>query len=112
MIIAPKKRKAALGTKTEAASQITSKINSTSNSAAAQRSRLLDYLLRKANITTLEARKNLDVLHPAMRILELRAEGHRIDTVWTHQATDCGKVHRVARYVLLQSQPSLFDVGV
>jgi hypothetical protein len=51
-------------------------------------------------ITTLYARRELDVMHPGGRIMELRRNGHRIDTVWTEEATDCGKVHRVALYVL------------
>lgn len=75
--------------------------NNTSNSASAQRSRLLDYLYKYSSITTLEARKILDCLHPAMRILELRDSGFRIDTVWVKQETDCGKLHRIAKYVLV-----------
>ena len=73
---------------------------STGNSAQAQRNRLLRYLKEHGAITTLEARKQLDCLHPAMRVLELRAKGWRIVTVWVNQATDCGKMHRIARYVL------------
>lgn len=68
-------------------------------STVAQQARLLA-ALRNHSITTLEARRHLDVLHPAMRILELRRKGHDIRTVWTTQATDAGVKHRVARYVL------------
>jgi hypothetical protein len=68
-------------------------------SASAQRARLLD-ALRIAPITTIEARRNLDILHPAMRVLELRAKGYDIHTIWTHQKTDAGVRHRIARYVL------------
>ena len=68
-------------------------------SASAQRGRLLD-ALRVAPITTIEARRNLDILHPAMRVLELRGQGYGINTVWTHQKTDAGIRHRIARYVL------------
>ena len=67
--------------------------------ASAQRARLLD-ALRIAPITTIEARRNLDILHPAMRVLELRTQGYGIHTVWTHQETDAGIQHRIARYVL------------
>lgn len=68
-------------------------------SSEAQRTRLLA-VLRNRSLTTLDARRELDVLHPAMRILELRRLGHDIRTVWTTQATDAGVKHRVARYVL------------
>lgn len=76
-------------------------------SAAAQRARLLD-ALRCAPVTTLEARRNLDVLHPAMRVCELRKEGYRIDTVRVHQETECGKSHSVAKYLLL---PTMVEAG-
>lgn len=68
-------------------------------SAAAQRARLLD-ALRSTSVTTLEARRTLDILHPAMRVLELRRQGYRIAMVWARQETDAGVRHRVARYVL------------
>jgi hypothetical protein len=68
-------------------------------SAAAQRARLLD-ALRSTSVTTLEARRMLDILHPAMRVLELRRQGYLIETVWARQETDAGIRHRVARYVL------------
>lgn len=76
-------------------------------SAAAQRARLLD-ALRCGPVTTLEARRNLDVLHPAMRVCELRREGYRIETVRVPQATESGKDHNVAKYVLL---PTMVEAG-
>jgi hypothetical protein len=85
--------------------------NYTTNSASDQSSRLLAWLKGHGSITTIEARRPLDIMHPAMRVKELRGTGSRIDTIWTHQPTECGKVHRVAKYVLLASAPSLFDVG-
>ncbi len=51
-------------------------------------------------MTTLDARRDLDVLHPAMRILELRQLGYDIRTVWVQQPTACGKLHRVGKYLL------------
>lgn len=68
-------------------------------STQSQQTRLLA-ALRNHSISTIEARRHLDVLHPAMRILELRRKGHDIRTVWTTQVTDAGVTHRVARYVL------------
>jgi len=36
-------------------------------------------------------------------VKELRHnEGHQILTAWSYEPTDCGKLHRVARYVLLK----------
>lgn len=70
-----------------------------SNSAHAQRQRLLERL-KDSPIDTVTARHELDILCPAARVLELRRRGHEIETVWIDRQTDCGKVHRVALYVL------------
>jgi len=69
------------------------------NTATAQRERLLN-ALRTASITTLQARSQLDCMHPGARIMELRKLGYRIETVWVNDATPEGKIHRVAKYVL------------
>ncbi|WP_081678682.1 helix-turn-helix domain-containing protein [Desulfocurvibacter africanus] len=69
------------------------------NSSEAQRTRILEHLY-SASLTTLEARRLLDVLHPAARVMELRRAGYRIVTHWTEDITPEGKPHRVARYVL------------
>jgi len=64
-----------------------------------QRERILAWL-KTAPLTTLQARKELDVLHPAARVMELRIRGHNIVTHWT--ISDTGKAkHRIASYVLL-----------
>ena len=73
----------------------------TSNDAAAQRLRALD-LLRDGPKSTLQLRRDGDILAPAARILELKRRGFEILTHWVQQATDCGKVHRVALYVLMR----------
>lgn len=71
------------------------------DSAQAQRLRLHD-ALRIAPVSTIEARRNLDILMPGTRVHELRhREGYRIETHWIMEPTDCGKLHRVAKYVLL-----------
>ena len=72
--------------------------NGNDNSQSAQRFRLLA-ALRKGPISTLEARKFYDILHPAARVQELRDRGHCIDTVWTEDFTSEGKPHRVAQYL-------------
>ena len=71
------------------------------NSAAAQRARLL-LALHCGPLTTLQARSGLDVMHPGGRIMELRRQGHQIATVRVLEPTDCGQLHSVARYVLVQ----------
>ena len=69
------------------------------NTATAQRARLLDEL-RCRPVSTLDARRKLDILHPAGRVLELRRAGVQIVTFWVTEPTDCGKTHRIAPYVL------------
>jgi len=71
------------------------------NAAAAQRARALD-MLRAGPKSTLQLRRDGDILAPAARIMELKRRGFDILTQWVHQATDCGKLHRVALYVLLR----------
>ncbi|MFA7239327.1 MAG: helix-turn-helix domain-containing protein [Sulfuricellaceae bacterium] len=70
------------------------------DSTQAQRARLHD-ALRIAPVSTIEARRNLDIMMPGTRIHELRhREGLNIVTHWSKEPTECGKLHRVARYVL------------
>jgi len=76
-----------------------------SNSANAQRQRLLERL-KTSPVDTVTARSELDILCPAARVLELRRRGRNIETVWVDRQTDCGKVHRVALYVLKASEVS------
>ncbi|WP_084312177.1 helix-turn-helix domain-containing protein [Desulfobulbus elongatus] len=74
-------------------------ISAPCQSAEAQRGRILSWL-RRDSLTTLEARRALDVMHPAARVMELRRQGHPIETVWTDELSDAGGWHRVARYIL------------
>lgn len=76
--------------------------SNTFNSKHAQCIRLMDYMGEHGSVTTVNARRDLDIMMPAARIFELRAMGHRIDTVWVEQETECGRIHRVARYVLIE----------
>jgi hypothetical protein len=71
-----------------------------SNNAKAQCQKLLQ-ALRQKPLSTLEARRELDILHPAARVQELKAAGHNIKTHWSEEPSECGELHRVARYVLL-----------
>jgi len=70
-------------------------------SAEAQRARLLD-ALRCGPVTTIEARRNLDILILTARVHELKhRHGDDIQTIRIRQETDSGKLHSVARYVLM-----------
>lgn len=69
------------------------------NSSAAQRAQIMA-ALRKGALTTLQARRDLDILNPSQRVTELRQAGEKIRTLWTKESTECGRLARVARYVL------------
>lgn len=71
-----------------------------SNSNAAQRSRLLQYLNQYGSITTLQARQILAVMSPAPRIKELRESGYSITTNWVIDIDSAGIEHRQGLYVL------------
>ncbi|MFZ1852564.1 MAG: helix-turn-helix domain-containing protein [Nitrosomonas sp.] len=68
------------------------------NTAIAQRKRILDFICIR--LDTLTARKELDVMHPAARVMELRKQGIEIKTIKIDRPSDCGRIHRVACYVL------------
>ena len=74
------------------------------NSTVSQRKRILDYL-RSKPLTTLAERIDLDIMHPAARVMELKAQGHEIYTHWETVDSGQGK-HRVASYVLLSGGAS------
>lgn len=65
-----------------------------------QRQRLLEALFC-GSVSTLDARKRLDIMHPAARIKELREMGFNIVTHWALEPTKGGKLHKVARYAYL-----------
>ena len=75
------------------------------NSAHTQRLRLLAAFETRHSLTTIEARRDLDILMPAARVFELRARGFDIATIWTDDLTECGRKHRVARYVMIKAAP-------
>jgi len=74
---------------------------SKTNMAAAQRQRILEHL-KLAPMTTLQAR-SMGIMHPGMRVCELRKRGHQIITEWVFEYCPGGILHRVGRYSLEQS---------
>lgn len=84
------------------------KVDEKANSSEAQRQRILE-TLHNRSLTTLEARRELDVLHPAARIMELRKQGYDIQTVRVPDLTSEGFAHYVARYILRQSRQEVAE---
>ena len=81
----------------KAAHRTHSKFNG--NDLHSQRMRLLARL-REANVSTTEARRELDIMHPAARIQELREQGNLINTVTIAEHTSSQGIRHIARYVL------------
>lgn len=69
-------------------------------SVSSQRARILARL-RLGPLTTIEARRDLDIMMPATRIFELRKFGHPIYTELVREETSPGRWHVVGKYVLL-----------
>ena len=60
-------------------------------------------MLRTGPKCTLQLRREGDILSPAARIWELKHRfGFDILKLWVKRATDCGKLHRVALYILIR----------
>lgn len=83
----------------------TTKPKFTDNSLHNQRLKLLHWFFEKGAITTAQAREQLDIMHPAGRVRELKARGNNIVTVWDSWTSEHGIKHRIARYILVQKQP-------
>jgi hypothetical protein len=91
-------------------SKTTSK-NYTDKDSLPQAVRIHEYLKHHGRLTTLEARQ-MGIMHPGMRVCELRKRGVPVDTVRTYQADETGAVHWVAVYIWRgesSSQGDLFE---
>lgn len=71
------------------------------NDAETQAARSLEALQLLTSLTTQDMRHDLDIMHPAGRVKELRERGFDIRTLWDNYPTACGKKHRMARYVYM-----------
>jgi len=78
------------------------KVNNTS--ASTQRNTIKRIIRDRGSMTTLEARAN-GIMHPAMRVCELRKQGHNIVTHWVYQEDDAGVSHRVGVYTMDGGSP-------
>lgn len=85
--------------------EVLRKINArcSDNGVQTQLTKCLTALQLLGSLSTLEARRCLDVLHPAARIKELNDAG-LVCTVTLRKAeeTECGRVHRVGLYVVVR----------
>lgn len=70
------------------------------NSSSTQRQHILSYLSKNGSLTTLQARQELGICHPAARVMELRRQSYAIETIWVNDVDSSGVTHLVARYVL------------
>lgn len=77
----------------------------TDNSTYNQRLKILDWLLEKLSITSIQAREQLDIYHPPARIFELRHAGYQIATVMDSWTSEHGIKHRISSYVLTHKLP-------
>ena len=102
------KRKPALNNENQAGEQRRPS-NHTDNSAFSQRMKILDWFISKPSLTTEQARRELDVMHPAARVMELRAMGYNILTFWEVVPTASGKTRKIAKYVLLSMKEAAND---
>lgn len=66
----------------------------------AQQGRRLLESLRRFPVSTLEARRYLDIMHPAGRVQELRDSEKEIDTLRIVEPSEAGRTHSIALYVL------------
>lgn len=70
-------------------------------STAKQRLAILSYLQQGNRLTTLTAREELGIMHPAARVMELRKAGYKIVTHIRTGPDITGTKHSVAEYVLV-----------
>lgn len=68
-------------------------------SRADQATRLRE-ALRSYSVSTFEARRYLDIMHPAGRVQELRQDGNDIETLRVSKESQIGRPHSIAVYVL------------
>ncbi len=73
------------------------------NAVQTQQVKCLTALQILGSLSTIEARRGLDVLHPAARIKELNDSGLvRTVTLRKAEQTECGRVHHVGLYVVVR----------
>ena len=100
--------KIAPGSRIEALEKIRDKHSG--NDAVTQSNRLLEAMQALGGISTIEANRYLDILHPPARKLNLIETGHIVKLIWVHEPSVCGKIHRVGKYIYAgKASYPLFD---
>lgn len=61
--------------------------------------RLLEAMQTLGGISTIEANRFLDILHPPARKLNLIERGHIVTLTWVYEESACGEVHHVGKYI-------------
>jgi hypothetical protein len=80
------------------------------NDVGTQCNRMLEAMQTLGSISTIEAHRYLDILHPPARKLNLLQHGHIVELIWVHEPSDCGEIHRVGKYVYMgKTSYPLFD---
>lgn len=102
-------KKIAPGFRTEAIQEINEKHKG--NDAETQANRSLEAFQTLISLTTQDLRQELDIMHPAGRVKELRARGFDIQTHWENYPTACGKLHRMGRYVYMGKREASNDAS-
>lgn len=70
------------------------------NSSSTQRQRVLSWFKNESpRLSTMKARTLLGIMSPASRILELKAQGHKITLDWIYEYDSNGVAHRMGQYV-------------
>ena len=86
------------------------RIKHSGNDAGTQSKRLLEAMQALGGVSTIEASRYLDILHPPARKLNLIEAGHIVELAWVYEASACGNLHRVGKYVYLgEASYPLFD---
>jgi hypothetical protein len=99
--INPKKELAPQAATSEAkATQLESIREKYKGEAGATHARRILDALRLGPLSTFEARRYLDVPHPAGRVQELRDSGNEIDTLRLSERSEVGRPHCIALYLL------------
>ena len=69
-----------------------------------QANKLLAYLKKKGSITKQQAYSMLGIWNSGARILDLRKQGHDIETVMVERYNSSGRKYRVAKYILKEEK--------
>ena len=101
-------KKIAPSSRTEALQTI--RCNHNGYDAGTQTRRLLEAMQTLDGVSTIEASRYLDILHPPARKLDLIKAGYIVVLIWVYEQSACGEVHRVGKYFCLgKASYPLFD---